>query len=74
MARLHVVAEIPEDGATAFWSAGTAKQAIVMQLLRNTGAMAVVASGVPAGTATTDWQRIADTDYYAYVFLRDYNK
>lgn len=74
MARLHVVAEIPEDGAMAFWSAGTAKQAIVMQLFRNTGSMAVVASGVPAGAAPTDWQRIAGTDYYANIFPRDDNK
>ena len=74
MARLHVVAEIPEDGAMAFWSTDTAKQAVVMQLFRNTDAKAVVGSSVPAGSVPANWQRIADTDYYVYVFPRDSSK
>jgi len=77
MARLHVVAEIaqiPEDGATVFWSSNTTKQAVVMDLFRNTGAKAVVGSSVPVGSVPANWQRIADTDYYAYVFPRDDSK
>ena len=74
MARLHVVSEIPEDGAKAFWSSDTAKQTVVIQLFRDTGAMAVVGSSVPAGSVPANWQRIADTDYYVYVFPRDSSK
>jgi hypothetical protein len=74
MARLHVVSEIPEDGAKAFWSSDTAKQAVVMQLFRNTGAKAVVGSSVPAGSVPANWRRVGDTDYYAYVFPRGDSK
>jgi 4-amino-4-deoxy-L-arabinose transferase-like glycosyltransferase len=43
MARVHIIAEVPEEGATAFWSSDTAKRAIVMQLFQDVGAKAVVA-------------------------------
>ena len=43
MARVHIVAEVPAEGAMAFWSSDTAKRAVVMQLFRNVGAKAVVA-------------------------------
>jgi 4-amino-4-deoxy-L-arabinose transferase-like glycosyltransferase len=71
MARVRLVAEIPEEDAMAFWLSDTAKQAVVMQKFRGVGAKAVVASGVPVGSAPASWQQIADTDYYAYVFPQD---
>src|SRR5206468_4834980 len=43
MARVHVIAEVPAEGATAFWSSDTAKRDIVMQLFQDVGAKAVVA-------------------------------
>jgi hypothetical protein len=68
MARVHVVAEVPEEGRRAFWSSDTATRAIVMQLFRDVGAKAVVAASVPAGSAPVNWQQIGDTGYYAHVF------
>jgi hypothetical protein len=68
MARLHIVAEVPDEGARAFWSLDTAKRAVVMQLFRNVGAKAVVAvaARVPVGSAPANWQHIGD--HYVYVF------
>ena len=53
MARLHIVAEVPNEGERAFWSLDTAKRAVLMQLFRDAGAKAVVAvaAGVPVGSA-----------------------
>jgi hypothetical protein len=69
MARVHVVAEVPEEGRRiAFWSSEPEKRAVVMQLFRDVGAKAVVAvdTGVPVGSAPVNWQHIGD--YYVYVF------
>ena len=74
MARVHVVAEVPEEGRMAFWSSDTATRAIVMQLFRDVGAKAVVATSVPAGSTPVNWQQIGDTGYYAYVFPRNGSK
>ena len=71
MARVHVVAEVPKEGAKAFWLSDTAERAVVMQLFRDVGVKAVVASGVPVGTAPANWHHIGDTNYYACVFPRD---
>jgi hypothetical protein len=99
MARVHIVAEIPAEGATAFWLSDLSKRAAIMQLFRSVGAKAVVAksghmnaqgkfewdlrglpgkpaplpvsasnSTVSVGSAPANWQHIADTDYYVYVF------
>lgn len=43
MARVRVVAEIPAEGTTAFWSSDKPSMAAVMQLFRDVGAKAVVA-------------------------------
>lgn len=70
MARVHIVAEVPEEagGAKAFWSSSPEKKAVVMQLFRDVGAKAAVArEGVPSGSAPENWRRIGDTDYYVYV-------
>jgi hypothetical protein len=73
MARLRVVAEVPEEGRMAFWLSDPAKRAIVMQLFRDVGAKAVVATSVPASSASANWQQIGDTGYYTYVFPRNGN-
>ena len=73
MARVRVVAEIPEDefreeSRMAFWSSDTANRTVVMRLFRDVGAKAVVATDIPVGSAPANWQHIGDTDYYVYVF------
>ena len=67
-ARVHVIAEVPEEGRVAFWSSDGAAKATVMQLFRDLGVKVVVATDIPAGSSTPDWRRIKDTDYYVYVF------
>lgn len=43
MGRMHIIAEVPADGALEFWSADGKTKAEVMQLFRQLGAKAVVA-------------------------------
>ncbi|HEY7316608.1 MAG TPA: hypothetical protein VIE89_03470 [Candidatus Binatia bacterium] len=74
MARVRVIAEVPEEGRLAFWLSGTEKRAAVMQLFQEVGVKAVVAADVPVGSAPTNWQQIGGTDYYAYVFSGNENK
>ena len=57
MARVHVIAEVPAEGETAFWSSGAAKRALVMQLFRDVGAKAVVAK---AGYINKQQQHVWD--------------
>jgi hypothetical protein len=71
MARVHIVAEVPEEpgGAETFWSWNREKTAEVMQLFRDVGAKAVVVNeGVPTDSTQVNWHRIGDTNYYVYVF------
>jgi len=71
MARLHIVAEVPDEpgGAKTFWSWNQEKTAAVMQLFRDVGAKAVVVNeSAPGDSAPVNWQRIGDTDYYVHVF------
>jgi hypothetical protein len=57
MARVHVVTEVPAEGARAFWLSDTARRADVMRLFQNTGAKAVVAkSGYINGQQQHVWE------------------
>jgi len=67
MARLRVVAEIPEEGRAAFWASDDERKAEVMQLFRGLGVEAVVANGAPSTSLPARWERVADTDYYVYL-------
>jgi 4-amino-4-deoxy-L-arabinose transferase-like glycosyltransferase len=72
MARVRVVAEIPKDefpeaSRVAFWSSDAASRAVAIQLFREVGARAVVATDVPVGSAPENWKRIENTHYYVYV-------
>jgi len=57
MARLRIIAEVPAEGATAFWSCDSAKRALIMQLFRDVGAKAVVAK---AGYINNQQQHVWD--------------
>jgi len=75
MARVRVVAEIPEEvfgeGAKAFWVSSMPKRATVMKLFRDMGVKAVVANGVTVDSAPVNWRHIEDTSYYVCVFPID---
>lgn len=68
MARLRVVAEIPQEAMESFRGLDAAGQARVLELFRKTGAKAVVADRPPPVPASGGWQRIGDTQYYFHVF------
>jgi 4-amino-4-deoxy-L-arabinose transferase-like glycosyltransferase len=68
MARVRVVAEIPEDGAMAFWSLDKAKRVVLMQKFRDVGVKAVVTSSIPVGSVRENWQQIGDTNNFVCVF------
>jgi hypothetical protein len=68
LARLHIVAEVPQPEAPRFWAAGDSVQAEALGALGSAGSRAVVArrpGGAPPG-----WQAIPGTDY-AYRPLAD---
>lgn len=73
LARVRIVAEIPESEADAefqeahkFWAADDFVKSQVMQTFARTGAKVIVAR-VPRNASTTGWQSIANTGYYAYI-------
>lgn len=73
LARVRIVAEIPQAGefreGDKFWRADHSVKAQVIKTFANTGANAIVAL-VPSSASTIGWQRIGNTDYYAYLLPR----
>ena len=69
LGRFTIIAEVPKDNdaANAFWSSTAADQDRVLQLLRRTGARAVVAEVRPA-TLSQGWEPVSGT-YYAVHFF-----
>jgi hypothetical protein len=63
MDRLHVVAEIPLEGASQFWSLAPSERTSLLHVFEDAGAKAVVANNPPGGAATPDWVHIARTPY-----------
>jgi hypothetical protein len=78
LARLQVVAEIPESNtsrsALDFWESGREQQAKALRILERTGARAVIAD--PQGSVAVPippnvpppWKKIDGTDAYVYFF------
>jgi hypothetical protein len=65
LARVQIVAEIPQDQESAFWALDDAHRAQVIQLVAGSGAHVLVTKFLPS-TAPGAWQRLGQTDYYAY--------
>jgi 4-amino-4-deoxy-L-arabinose transferase-like glycosyltransferase len=68
MARVRVVAEIPEDGAMEFWLSDKAKRAVVMKKFRDVGVKAVITSDIPVGSMRENWRQIGGTNNFVCVF------
>ena len=66
LARVRVVSEIPhaDDPTRQFWYDSPERRTEALQALRDTGALYVVASGVPAGADTTGWTQLADSRFF----------
>ena len=73
LARVQIVAEIPHAGTfqegDKFWTANHSVKSEVINTLAKTGAKVIVAQ-VPSSAPTIGWQRIGNTDYYAYLLPR----
>jgi len=67
LAKVRIVAEIPQESAAEFWTADAPTKSKVFKTFRKTGAIAVVTSLVPYNTSLSGWQRLADTDYYVHM-------
>ena len=70
LARLRVVAEIPETSAAdveKFWSANAEVREQVLAAFAATGARVVVAQNAPSSATREGWRRIGSTNYLIYV-------
>ena len=69
LARLRVIAEIPDDQAESFWLADPDRRSAVVEALRKTGARAIVAERVTPGASVKGWQRIGNSRHFIYSFF-----
>jgi hypothetical protein len=70
LARLRVVAEIPETSAgdvEKFWSASAEVREQVLAAFAATGARVVVAEDAPSWATGEGWRSIGSTNYLIYV-------
>jgi hypothetical protein len=63
---ISVVAEIPLGEEERFWSMDFSARTSVIQTLRKTGAVILVASHVPGSAITAGWDRIGNTKAYMF--------
>lgn len=73
LARIRIIAEIPDEEVDKFWASSPSVQAEVMNALKGAGAKAVITSpdplrpgyvAVPRG-ASAAWHQLGNTDFYA---------
>jgi hypothetical protein len=76
--RLRIIAEVPDKephrfpspdpppGQNKFWALGPPAQTAVIEILRKTGARAIVADGMPLSASAGGWQRVGRTDRYVF--------
>lgn len=68
LARVKIVAEMPDSAADLFWRGSDETQTQVLQAFAQSGARAVVAEYVPAYANTTGWQQVGNSNYHIYLF------
>jgi hypothetical protein len=70
--KVRIVAEMPDDSGTddstaAFWQSSAESEQSVLNILKNTGAKAVIAS-TPPKVLPPGWTQIGDTGHAVYFF------
>jgi hypothetical protein len=70
LARVRIVAEIPQQNMETFWAAPAAVKSQVMQALADTGAKIVVTTRGSIYAAWNGWQEMGETGCYAYILRR----
>ena len=64
LARVHVVAELPNTDSDAFAAADDSRRHEVIDTFAKTGAKIVVAAHVPENVTLPGWEQVSQTDYY----------
>ncbi len=70
LARVKIIAEIPPSDVLQFWSADDRERSEIIETLSRTGARAIIAERPPSPVSMAGWQRIGQTDYYAWILDR----
>jgi len=70
LARVRIVAEIPSAEVNNYLSAKNSVKSQVLEAFAQTGARAIVTGHVPDHSSAGGWQKIVNTDYYAYFLKR----
>ncbi len=67
LARLRIIAEVPDTDVEQFWRMNPEAQAQLVQALRATGARAIVSEQTPPpGAALEGWERVGDSRHYLF--------
>jgi hypothetical protein len=69
LARVKIVAEIPNRHVADFWAANNSIKSQVLKTFATAGAKVIVARNVPSFVCTSDWKRIGNSGYHAYILL-----
>jgi len=64
LARLRVVAEMPNSEAGEFFVITDSRRREVIEVFAKAGAKAVIAADVPSDRTLPGWERLGDTNYY----------
>jgi hypothetical protein len=66
LARLRIIAEIPDSDAEQFWRADHSARSQVIQAITSTGAKAIIAEWVSSGASPDGWERIGHSRHFIY--------
>ena len=71
LAKVSIVAEVPDySGESFWWAADPQVKAKVFEAFGKTGAKVVVADRMPLPNWSADWQRVGNTSYYVHFLTR----
>jgi hypothetical protein len=68
LARVKIVAEMPEQQAVKFWMGDDRLQEDVLNAFASSGVKAVVAEYAPVYARLPGWHQVDSSSYYVYIF------
>lgn len=66
LAGVRVIAEIPSEGASQFWTSSPTEQERALDVFARSGADAVITDSTILSNGATNWQRIGTTNYFIH--------
>jgi hypothetical protein len=66
LARLRIIAEIPDGEAKRFWHAPELTRSAAIEAIANTGARAIIAEWVSPGVSLEGWERVGQSRHFIY--------